>query len=130
MSLPLQSTSPIPSSLAETIGKFSYSDLAILTGLSRKQVSKLLNGRLSNPSLDTIRKLASGLEVSMDEVSDYLEQLKKKATPYKGGNKIGKDEIEIVLQDENNSTCRQLANKLDISPQSVSVIRRFSKGGG
>lgn len=44
----------------------SQNQLAIITGYSRVQISKLENGKVSNPSFDVIFRIASALGVTIE----------------------------------------------------------------
>jgi transcriptional regulator with XRE-family HTH domain len=46
---------------------YTQADLASLTGIQRYQISQICSGRRTNIYLDTARKIASALEVTLDE---------------------------------------------------------------
>ena len=43
--------------------------VSILTGISKSEISKIMNGQVS-PSLDTMEKLAAGLRVGISDLYD------------------------------------------------------------
>lgn len=75
------------------LGKFTYQDsrgeradvlpnvnrsaLAREMGCSRSQLSRILNGRIE-PPLKMVRKLAAAMNMTMDEVDQFLKGLKNK----------------------------------------------------
>ena len=111
-------------SVGELISRFSYSELSSLTGLTRKQISKLIKGRCAKVQLETVKKLANGLGVELDLVINYLDELNKNPVPYTGGKVVGQETIDIILSNPNKTT-RELENELNISRETVSIIRRY-----
>lgn len=59
-------------------------DIAEATGLSRSYISRIVSGERSNPSLDTLRKLASYFKCPMDGVSARLEKLRSNGKKKRG----------------------------------------------
>jgi len=109
--------------LYETVLGMSRTELAEKTGLGRKQVSKLLQGRCTQPRVDTIRCISEGLGYTADEVLEFLERLQESPMPYRGGRVLDSETIEGIRADD--GTTREVAAKWGTSSETVSKIRRF-----
>lgn len=59
-------------------------EIAEATGLSRSYISRIVSGERSNPSLDTLRKLAEYFKCPMDAVSARLEKLRSNGKKKRG----------------------------------------------
>lgn len=53
--------------------KISQEDLAFLSGISRRSISRIENGQIKEPSMDTLLKLSSALD--FDLVDLYIKDI-------------------------------------------------------
>lgn len=53
--------------------RLSQEDLAFLSGISRRSISRIENGQIKEPSMDTLLKLSASLEV--DLVDLYIKDI-------------------------------------------------------
>jgi len=56
------------------------------TGISRSQLSRILSGKVE-PPLKTLRVLADALEASLDEVDDWLKELRVRTRQRRNGRR-------------------------------------------
>lgn len=111
-------------SLYETVLGLPIAEIAKRTGLGRKHVSKLLQGRCTQPRIETATKLADGLGYSMDEVREFLHRLQESPMPYKGGRVLDVAQVEAIKAEV--GTTREVAEKHGTSAETVSKVRRFA----
>jgi len=60
---------------ADILPKLNRSALARGMDISRSQLSRILNGRVE-PPVKTLRKMAEVLDATLDEVDEWLRELK------------------------------------------------------
>jgi transcriptional regulator with XRE-family HTH domain len=53
--------------------KISANKLATLSGVTQSTVENLMSGRTKNPTLKTLHKLATGLDMTVSELLDFPE---------------------------------------------------------
>lgn len=68
---------------AERLPHVNRSALARAMGVSRSQLSRILNGQIE-PPMKMVRKLADALDASLDEVDEFLKKLRKNEANGKG----------------------------------------------
>lgn len=64
---------------ADVLPRLNRSALAREVGISRSQLSRILNGRIE-PPVKTLRRLAVVLQGSLDEVDGWLKGLRARQT--------------------------------------------------
>lgn len=62
---------------AEVLPRLNRSALAREIGISRSQLSRILNGKIEPPT-KTLRSMAVAMSASLDEVDEFLRSLKSK----------------------------------------------------
>lgn len=125
-SLTVPAVMPVGSlSLYETVLSLTYTELAERTGLGRKHVSKLLQGRCTLPRFETAGKIAKGLGFSLDEVDAFLTRLQADPMPYRGGRVLDVETVEAIKGDRDGTT-REVAARHGTTAETVSKIRRFA----
>ena len=67
---------------ANAMPELNRSALAREAGISRSQLSRILNGRIE-PPVETLRKIAVAMDATMDETDAWLRRLRGRA---KAGN--------------------------------------------
>lgn len=69
---------------SDVLPRLNRSELARACGISRSELSRILNGKVE-PPVKTLRKIANALNASLDEVDRLLKELKsKKQTEVRG----------------------------------------------
>lgn len=111
--------------LYDTVLSLSYADLARLTGLGRKAVSKLLQGRLTQPRVETVQKIATGLGYTVNEVLAFMARLESSPMPYRGGRVLDVETVEAIKADRDGTT-REVAARHGTTAETVSKIWRFA----
>ncbi len=84
--------------------QLSQAQLEQRSGIKREYISRLERGKLKNPTINTIMKIANGLEVPMEELllsnssSRYLHELVQHSENLKGKINHLKAELQEMAQ--------------------------------
>ncbi len=77
-------------------------DIEEVTGVSRSHISKIESGKVANPGLDTLEKIAKALKVSISFLFHFDERtLKKRVQAIEKRKKEHKKEMELLERKEN-----------------------------
>lgn len=76
-------------------------DIEEATGVSRSHVSKIESGKVANPGLDTLEKIAKALKVTVSFLFNFDERtLKKRVQAMEKRKKEHKREMELLESKE------------------------------
>jgi transcriptional regulator with XRE-family HTH domain len=76
-------------------------DIEETTGISRSHISKIERGKISNPGLDTLEKIAKALKVSVSFLFHFDERtLKRRVQAMEKRKKEHKREVELLERKE------------------------------
>ncbi|MGB3862905.1 MAG: helix-turn-helix transcriptional regulator [Candidatus Aminicenantaceae bacterium] len=76
-------------------------DIEEATGVSRSHISKIESGKVANPGLDTLEKIAKALKVSISFLFHFDERtLKKRVQAMEKQKKEHKREMELLESKE------------------------------
>ncbi len=79
----------------------SQRDIEEATGVSRSHISKIESGKIANPGLDTLEKIAKALKVSVSFLFHFDERtLKKRVQAMEKRKKEHKREMELLESKE------------------------------
>lgn len=86
-------------------------DIEEATGVSRSHISKIERGKIANPGLDTLEKIAKALKVSVSFLFHFDERtLKKRIQAMEQRKKEHKKEIQLL--DSKDKEIRRLKKEL------------------
>lgn len=79
----------------------TQSDIEEATGISRSHLSKIESGKVANPGLDTLEKIAKALKVSISFLFHFDERtLKKRVQAMEMRKREKKKEMELLERKE------------------------------
>lgn len=105
--------------------RINYTELAKLTNLSTRHISRILKGRVKRPGHETMKKLASAMSLDPEELEDRIKQDNlHNDNKYNGGKVLSQEDIDYILsmRGVHGMTTRKCAKIAGISRETVSRI--------
>lgn len=113
----------VPPDLEAHLGRGTYKTIAERSGLSPRHVSRILNGQVRKPGLETIQKISQASGIDLDILAEYIKNKResRRIRQY-SSNKLSEIQVDQIKKMKGTCTTREAALRMQVSRTTISSI--------